>query len=350
MGERKEILLVPAPPLLNDRLFSIDGALRSLEISKPFIELRKDMKTKGFDVKTIDMADRLSDAHAVVFFEVPRPGNPFLKKCLENGLGDRLHVMVGEPPAVYPEDHDPSKHGMFRRIMTFNSEMVDGKKYIGWNYTIPIRAGEKISIPRKPFKDQKLLCLVSSNKFSSYSRELYGERVMAVRFMERRHPSDFDLFGIGWDIPMIHDRTASAIKLNGVIWRFWPKSLTFPIFPSYRKGMTDKKEILPKYRFTIAYENCITPGYISEKMLEAMLYGCVPVYLGDPGIEKRIPKDCFIDKREYKTYEELYARLKSMGEDEHAEYLDRIETFINSKGFYPFTIDAFIESFEKMVV
>jgi hypothetical protein len=80
-----------------------------------------------------------------------------------------------------------------------------------------------------------------------------------------------------------------------------------------------------------------------------MLYGSVPVYLGDPDIGKRIPRDCFIDKREYSTYESLYDYMSNMNREDHERYLDNIEKFLNSKKVYPFTIDAFIESFKRML-
>jgi hypothetical protein len=349
MEKRGEILLVPSQPLLKDRLFAVDETIRSLEISKPLIDLRDDLKTKGFDIKTIDMSGNLKDAYAVVFFEVPKTDNPYLKKCLDSGLDERLYVMVGEPPAVYPDDHDPAKHGIFRRIMTFNSDMVDGKKYFRLDYTLPIRRGDKIQIPKRAFETKKLLCLISSNKFSSYGQELYGERVKAIRFMERNHPEDFDLYGTGWDKPILHSRLASKFKINGAIWRFWPKGIGIRQFKSYRGSPKDKSEVLPGYRFSIAYENCITRGYISEKILEAMFYGTVPIYLGDPDVGLRIPKGCFIDKREYKDYEDLYRKLKGMDAAEHEGYLANIEKFLNSDKIYPFTIDAFIESFERML-
>jgi hypothetical protein len=111
----------------------------------------------------------------------------------------------------------------------------------------------------------------------------------------------------------------------------------------------DKRGTLDKYKFTISYENGIARGWISEKLLEVMLYGSVPVYLGDPEIEKIIPKECFIDKRDYPTYEALYKRMVEMGEEEHTKYLDAIEKFLNSKKAYRFKVDAFVDSVENML-
>ena len=264
-------------------------------------------------------------------------------------MQDRMYIYAGEPPSTYPSNYDVSRHKDFKGILTFDTDLVDNKKYFRVDYTIPIEYDNGVTTPKKTFRKKRLLCSVSSNKFSPYTHELYSERINAIRFMERYHPRDFDLYGTGWNKPVVHYKWASTVKLNGAIWEFWPDSVKVRTFPSYRGNIKDKAKILPKYKFTIAYENCITPGYISEKMLEAMLYGSVPVYLGDPDVEKRVPKNCFVDKREYPTYESLYSYISEMGKEEHEKYLWNIEKFLNSRKVYPFTIDAFIESFKRML-
>jgi len=347
--KRTEILLVPQKSHMNNKLFDLEGGLRQREVGLVCATLKKRLQKKGFEIKTIDTVDDITNAYAVVFFEVPKNNNKYLQICLKHRLDDRLYVVVGEPPATYPLDHDKTKHGSFKRIMTFNSDLVDGHKYIRYDYTIPIRSGEQIKILKQPFSSKKLLCMVSSNKFSSHENELYGERIKTLHFMEKHHSDDFDLYGTGWEKPMIHARWASAVKINGAISIFWPKNAIIKQFKTYRGSPKNKSDVFPKYKFTIAYENCITPGYISEKILEAFLYGCVPIYLGDPKVKERIPANCFIDKRDFPTYEALYNHIANISETEHNAYLDAIEQFLNSKKIYPFTIDGFISSFEKML-
>jgi hypothetical protein len=42
----------------------------------------------------------------------------------------------------------------------------------------------------------------------------------------------------------------------------------------------DKFELLKNYKFNIAFENTIYPGYVTEKLLEAKVAGCIPIYWG----------------------------------------------------------------------
>ncbi|KAB7887432.1 hypothetical protein GBG19_10625 [Poseidonibacter ostreae] len=68
----------------------------------------------------------------------------------------------------------------------------------------------------------------------------------------------------------------------------------------------------------MCYENARDiPGYITEKIFDSFFAGCVPVYLGADNITEHIPKECFIDKREFDTYEKLYKYLKNMSDEEY---------------------------------
>ncbi len=346
-----EILLVPPSNVfMNGRIFELDEKNRGYETSKPYRVLRDKFRQLGFEMKTIDQSEDISSAQAIIFFETRSDSDYFYKMCLEKKLDDKMYLITLEPSAVHPPNHDPGRHMHFRGVLTWNEDLVDNRKYFKLFYTLPIRFGEKIIVPRIPFGQKKLLCLISSNKYSSHPKELYSERVNTIRFMEKNHPNDFDLYGVGWDYPVIYNSLADRLKINAAIFKFWPKSMKLKRYRSYRGKIDYKKEILPKYKFTIAYENELDGnGYVTEKILEAFLHGCVPIYLGDRNVAKRIPANCFIDKREYPTYEKLYEQLSTMTNEEHAAYLDNIEKFLNSRDIYPFTIDSMIESFERLL-
>ena len=61
------------------------------------------------------------------------------------------------------------------------------------------------------------------------------------------------------------------------------------------KGPIDHKwDALKDYRYAFVFENCWQPGYYSEKLCDAVLDGCMPIYWGCPTLEKFLPKDSFI--------------------------------------------------------
>jgi hypothetical protein len=99
------------------------------------------------------------------------------------------------------------------------------------------------------------------------------------------------------------------------------------------------------YKFSIAYENVKDElGYITEKIFDVFISGCVPVYWGASNITDYVPDNCFIDRRKYNNNEELYNHLKTMPDTEYVEYLDHIETYLNSEQAQQFSAKNFAKT------
>ena len=89
---------------------------------------------------------------------------------------------------------------------------------------------------------------------------------------------------------------------------------------------------MKKSRFSIVYENIReVKGYITEKIFDAFVAGNIPIYWGAPDINDYVPKDCFIDRREFSNHQELYEFIKKMPEDQYLNYQRRIKDFLENK-------------------
>jgi len=60
-----------------------------------------------------------------------------------------------------------------------------------------------------------------------------------------------------------------------------------------------KRQFLSAYKFTIAFENDIYPGYQTEKLYDAMMADSIPIYCGDPYIGDIFNTKSFINAAEY---------------------------------------------------
>jgi len=60
-----------------------------------------------------------------------------------------------------------------------------------------------------------------------------------------------------------------------------------------------KRNFIRKYKFTIAFENYTYPGYHTEKILDPMLIGSIPIYIGNPEISRHFNEDSFVHGRNY---------------------------------------------------
>lgn len=80
--------------------------------------------------------------------------------------------------------------------------------------------------------------------------------------------------------------------------------------------VADKRAYLARCKFTIAFENESQPGYATEKIIEPLLMGSIPIYWGDPGVEEDFNPDCLINVHRYNRAEDVIDRVLEIDADE----------------------------------
>lgn len=198
-----------------------------------------------------------------------------------------------------------------------------------------------------PWKERKLVGMVASSKvrFSINRNRLTSRLMFLVRYMRVQLYQLTD--------PMLRFQDLYTLRI-AAIEEFAPK----PQFYLYGKGWAesvrnwqrirqihfynapvcckDKMETLSHFRFSLCFENCVYPGYVTEKIFDGFFAGSVPVYMGAPDITGHIPTDCFIDYRRYSSFKELWKDLESMSERRWQNYREAIKSFLVSPAFMPF--------------
>ncbi len=309
----------------------------------PFVLMNEKLKKMGHSASTVDL-DNIHKFDAIVFVEFPGINNAYFKKALKTKKP--LYLILTESPVIKPDNYDPKNHSYFKKIFTWSDPLIDNKKYFKLNYShnIPDRLHFDIN------KKEKLCTLISSNKSAWYPHELYSERVKAIRWFEENHPQDFDLYGAGWD-HYYFDGTFFGFKIARLNRLKLLTRILATHYPSYEGRVATKWAAYQKYRFSICYENIqgIT-GYITEKIFDCFLAGCVPIYLGADNVTDHIPANTFIDKRKFTSYEDLYAYLKNMSDTEYIGYLDAIKKFLEGEKARPFSAEYFANTLIKEII
>ena len=196
-------------------------------LNYPFVLLAQKLKAMGHTVATIDIDD-LGKFDAVVFVEFPGPNNLYFKKLIQGNLKN-LYLILLESPVVKPDNYVLENHQYFKKVFTWSDELVDNVTYFKLNYSHKIPSELNFSLEKK----EKLCTLISSNKSASYPKELYSERVRAIRWFEQNHPEDFDLYGNGWDRHHF-DGTFLGIKIARLNRLKFLTKLLRPHYPSYK--------------------------------------------------------------------------------------------------------------------
>lgn len=324
----KKVSLVISKYLQENVIFDKNSRLNRDDIFDKYINLKEEFQKYHYDLSTNDI-NTIDDSDIVLYFDMPKD----LPK--EKNI-EKSYLILVESSLIRPDNYDKNKHMFFNKIFTWHDDIVNNKKYFKLNFShhFPTEINKDLS------KKEKLCMLIAGNKDTPVKTdiELYSKRKEAIRWFEQNHIDDFDLYGVGWDrFNFKGPKIIRAFNRIPFIGKLYAK-ITHQNYISYKGKVANKKEVMERYKFSICYENARDiPGYITEKIFDSFFAGCVPIYWGANNITDYIPKECFIDKRDFDSYEELYRFLKTMNDENYIDYLKNIGNYLDSKESKQFT-------------
>lgn len=111
----------------------------------------------------------------------------------------------------------------------------------------------------------------------------------------------------------------------------------------------DKYDLVNRSKFTIAFENESEPGYATEKIIQPLLAGSIPIYWGDPTIEQDFNPDAFVNVHRFGSFEAAVEEVIRIDQDDA-----RWEKYVTAPIFKNDTIpvelsdEAIIGFFDRM--
>jgi len=282
----------------------------------PFQRLRAGFRAAGIELSTADV-----NAGREVLFELHinvqrrNPGVP-------------LYCYDYEHPHVRGINASPRLLARYRQVWTWNQSLID--RHGLHPLEIP---NDLTPRPVAAFDERDLFCvMIAKNKEMRRASDisLYQERLRLIRGFEQHLPEQFVLYGKAWDIPAVTPGFSGRIVKLVQQWRY--RRSGQPPFPSWRGVVKSKDEVLARAKFAISYENLRGgAGYITEKLFDCWINGCVPVYAGASNIAQCIPPDCYIDGDSFASVPILIEFLQGMDESEFARRQQTIAAFLRSE-------------------
>jgi hypothetical protein len=181
--------------------------------------------------------------------------------------------------------------------------------------------------------------MICGNKISQINSRnvLYSKRYEIIQWYESNSNKLFSLYGSGWDqkfytsnlrrkFDFYLDKTKNEIPLS-----------------VYKGVINNKAEILKNVKYAFCLENVVENSYITEKIFDCFIAGCIPIYQGPANISQHIPKNTYIDFENFNSIPDLHNYLKSISEYTYNSYRDNILTFLNTKSATEFSDYNFSE-------
>ena len=237
------------------------------------------LKELGVDILCVE--DELAMHH----FVLDHQNQP---KELHKNLNSENRTLVRlEPRCVNPIQYRPSIEKLYKNIIVVSSLQRSQDDQIHWKSGYLPNSRDLMkkidgcrNITKKPG-----ICFVNQNKFSLIKGELYSLRRKAISEFVTRGIT-FNLAGADWDKSKIwiFKSKIKSLQNSLVDYRFstlkgfWanidiknPKLI-------YHGRVLDSVDFMANYEFALIIEN--EASYVSEKLLNAIIAGCIPIYCG----------------------------------------------------------------------
>ena len=242
-----------------------------------------------------------------------------------------LFEVVVVAPEMYAAIPELARY--FRRVYSWSDAESLARFVPGDCPVAPFRIpmpNETVLEPYWSRRERAGIIIVNSNKLAALQDgELYTGRLRAIKYFDAH--GGIELWGRLWDkglgTPQLDAEFGDAVR------RVW------------RGPVADKYEAMSRCRYAICFENMILRGWVTEKIFDCFYAGTIPVYFGAPDIADHIPADCYIDFREFSSYDDLRKFLDGLGEADRERYREAGRAYLGSAAFRPYSADAFADRF-----
>jgi len=264
-----------------------------------------------------------------------------------NFVDDKSSYLIRlEPDAVFPAQYEPRLLEQYDRVFSPGGVGED----ICWPYEYQPNPAKPIGrfsnlrdlVKSPEFENlfsvknwitrRKKAVLIAANKVSPLSNSNYELR----RQLAYTIPSEYlDTYGMLWDEPLFEKirhrfgvvrsalRTGVIPSANAVYGHLFRK------YPTSHGLVADKQQLLQGYQFSLVIEN--SSIYTSEKLIDALMNGTIPIYVGPPLDKVNLPMELAIP---YESPAQLVEVISSFSRRQAEEKLNQIYSFLTSEYFF----------------
>jgi len=219
----------------------------------------------------------------------------------------------------------------YHQIYTW--KMIKGKIYDKRFYYTPIPYSElqvKKSIRSIEDRKYKFSLIATNRNFNIPVKDKNNGYKLRQKFIDyfdnNSNCGELDLFGRGWN--------QNFRKFFLHKFSFFDSPRTFKKVNNHGK-VTDKEDVLHQSIFNICLENQLDqPNYYTEKILDCLICGAIPIYSGDKSIYKFIPRGCVIEYRDFSDASKVIEYCNSLTNEELITIQKNIIKFVSNFNWY----------------
>jgi len=190
-----------------------------------------------------------------------------------------------EPKIVLPQTYNWRNIANFDYIIDVGKPKSKELRVLNWPQDLT-------SYIKNPKTKNNRVVIISSNLVSLAKGENYSLRREAIKNI-----TDLDLYGYQWNNDLREKITTLfielkkyALKLN--LLKIKGLKYYFKSFNNYLGEVEDRRAVISMYKYCLVIEN--SSDLLSEKLFDALLSGCVPIYVGPELAKYEIPRSLYL--------------------------------------------------------
>jgi hypothetical protein len=213
-------------------------------------------------------------------------GNLLSSPTLPETIPDQPRILVlQEPEVVWPNNANKGFRESFDYVIEIGRP--DGSARVPWPTKWPDDYSQYFAVNKL-----QSAVLIASNRLSFFDNELYSLRREIVRKV-----NSVSVYGRDWNLSLPHRVGKYCIEFTATLAKGKIPKLSRGRYFFTRNGglvseVADKFRINSMYKVSLVLEN--STEYVSEKILEAILCGSIPVYVGSNPKAFGIPAELYV--------------------------------------------------------
>jgi hypothetical protein len=204
----------------------------------------------------------------------------------------------------------------FDTIITYWDGLLNKDKVVFFPFVSRFDINNKyhLGIINKNRKYDKSIGMILANRPNNEEYKINEIQLKRLDYLRKEYAIVFDnitIHGQGWDELENH----KYINIENIKNRMLDD--------------TDINQFYKRFNFALIIENCNATNYVSEKIYDAWVAGCIPIYYGNNN-KINLPKNCYIDINDFKNIDKVKEYIEKLTKDDIDKYYENIqESIIN---------------------
>ena len=209
----------------------------------------------------------------------------------------------------------------FNKIITYWTPLLELNnpkiEYFPFTFRVDISNKYHKEMINKKRKYDKSIGLILANRSNNEEYEINGIKLKRLDFLRKQIVlalNNITVHGQGWNELVGLDNSKKIIVEN---------------IKNRLEDTVNINKFYNRFNFALIVENCNGENYVSEKIYDAWIAGCIPIYLGNT-IDKFIPSDCYINILDFDNFEDINTYINNLTQNDIDNYYNSIHKNIEN--------------------